>query len=128
MSTQIPPRIRHALEQARAAKLARAAPDEAFSDLLTHEVDNDWLGSMQATNDQIANAMRRWFLERYCDPAVGTPYSSDMGESLKMFTTSSSAASKDWLTKVLIGAVVNELVSDQWPNSAPVCFGTSIGW
>jgi hypothetical protein len=77
VSTQIPPRVRHALEQARAAKLARTAPDAAFSDLLTHEVDNDWLGSMQATNDQIANAMRRWFLERYCDPAMA-PYSGDV--------------------------------------------------
>lgn len=78
MSTQIPLRVREALEQARAAELARTAPDEAFSDLLTNEVNNDWLGSMQATNDQIANAMRRWFLQRYCDPAIA-PYSGDGG-------------------------------------------------
>lgn len=79
MSTRIPPRVRQALEQARAAKLARTAPDEAFSDLVTHEVNDEWLTSMQPTNDQIANAMRRWFLERYCDPAMETPFSSDMG-------------------------------------------------
>lgn len=125
MSTQIPPRVREALEQARAAKLARTAPDEAFSDLLTHEVNNDWLGSMQVTNDQIANAMRRWFLERYCDPAMETPYSSDMGGYY--YVNGGPYDAHDQLfgrfeglvDEGLIEAVAEELVSDQGPDWAP---------
>ncbi len=50
MSTRIPPRVRQALEEARAAKLARTAPDEAFSDLVTHEVNDEWLASPLALN------------------------------------------------------------------------------
>jgi hypothetical protein len=125
VSTPIPPRVREALEQARAAKLARTAPDEAFSDLLTHEVNNDWLGSMQATNDQIANAMRRWFLERYCDPAMETPYSSDMGGYF--YVNGGPYDAHDQLfsrfeglvDEGLIEAVADELVSDQGPDWAP---------
>lgn len=56
------------------------APDEAFNDLDTHEVNDSWLDSKRATNSQIVNAMHRWFHERYCDPAYETPYNSEIGD------------------------------------------------
>lgn len=56
------------------------APDEAFTDLDTHEVNDHWLASQAATNSQIVNAMHRWFHDRYCDPAYETPYSSEIGD------------------------------------------------
>lgn len=56
------------------------APDQAFTDLDSHEVNDQWLASGEATNAQILEAMQRWFLERYCDPANETPYSSEIGD------------------------------------------------
>ncbi|MEN6647571.1 hypothetical protein [Stenotrophomonas hibiscicola] len=56
------------------------APDQAFTDLDTYEVNDQWLASEEATNAQIIEAMQRWFLERYCDPANETPYSSEIGD------------------------------------------------
>lgn len=50
---------------------------EAFTDREIAELDDSWLGEAEEA-DQI-NAMRVWFLARYCDPALETPYSSDAG-------------------------------------------------
>jgi hypothetical protein len=50
---------------------------EAFSDLDTCEVDDDWLRA--ADSDQQSAAMRHWLMARYCDPAYETPYSSEVG-------------------------------------------------
>lgn len=56
------------------------APDEAFTDLDTHEVNDSWLASAGVKSAQRVNAMHRWFHERYCDPAYETPYSSEIGD------------------------------------------------
>jgi len=50
---------------------------EAFSDLDTCEVDDDWLRA--ADPDQQSAAMRHWLMARYCDPANETPHSSEVG-------------------------------------------------
>lgn len=50
---------------------------EAFSDLHTCEVDDNWLRA--ADPDQQSAAMRQWLMVRYCDPAYETPYSSEVG-------------------------------------------------
>jgi len=52
-------------------------PPEAFKDESMSEIDNEWL--QNASREQQVNAMRVWFLARYCDPAYDTPYSSDLG-------------------------------------------------
>lgn len=51
--------------------------EEAFSDLDTKEVDDDWLRA--ADTEQQEAAMRHWLLARYCDPAMETPHVSDVG-------------------------------------------------
>ncbi|MBV6808167.1 hypothetical protein [Xanthomonas euvesicatoria] len=53
-------------------------PDPAaFSDMATREVDDGWLAT--APPSEQTKAMRLWFLERYCDPQIETPYNSDAG-------------------------------------------------
>lgn len=50
---------------------------EAFSDLDTCEVEDDWLRA--ADPEQQSAAMRHWLMARYCDPANETPYNSEVG-------------------------------------------------
>lgn len=49
----------------------------AFSDPDTCEVDDNWLRA--AETDQQLAAMRHWLMARYCDPAMETPHSSEVG-------------------------------------------------
>lgn len=53
------------------------ADPAAFSDPVTCEVDDDWLHA--AEPGQQSAAMRHWLMARYCDPAMKTPYSSEVG-------------------------------------------------
>ncbi|WP_336324813.1 hypothetical protein [Stenotrophomonas muris] len=77
--TRIKDYIREVMKQNEARKIALTAPDEAFTNA-DHEVDNDWLASLQATELHIKDAMRRWFLARFCHPAqAGYDYSDQTG-------------------------------------------------
>jgi hypothetical protein len=52
-------------------------PAAAFTDPDTHEVDDAWLAG--ASRPQQLAAMRLWFMARYCDPQMETPYNSEDG-------------------------------------------------
>jgi hypothetical protein len=53
-------------------------PDEAIGNTgSTLEIDDEWLQT--ATEDHQKQALKAWFLARYCDPAQETPYMSSEG-------------------------------------------------
>jgi len=52
-------------------------PPEAFDKSAVNgpfDLRNDWLS--RASQDDLRIALREWFLARYCDPAMETPYNS----------------------------------------------------
>ena len=77
--TRIKDYIREVMRETEERRIAYTAPNEAFTEK-DNEVDNDWLTSLQATELHINDAMRRWFLARFCHPAqAGYEYSDQTG-------------------------------------------------
>jgi len=77
--TRIKDYIREVMRETEERRIACTAPNEAFTEK-DHEVDNNWLTSLQATELHIKDAMRRWFLARFCHPAqAGYEYSDQTG-------------------------------------------------
>lgn len=52
-------------------------PDEAFDDAEQTEIKNEWLE--KASDEEKINAMKKWFLVNYYDPAENLPYISREG-------------------------------------------------
>jgi len=101
--------IREVMKQNEARRIALTAPDEAFSNT-DHEVDNDWLASRQATELHIKDAMRRWFLARFCHPAqAGCDYSDQTGY---LFLDGGPFSAQDEITNRFQGYVDESLISE----------------
>jgi hypothetical protein len=91
------------------------------------EIDDEWL--TKAKISEQAEAMKAWFLARYCDPAEETPYNSREGgylfvhggpydpreEISERFSVFASAEA--------IGAVTEELISQVGDSWAPIHWG-----
>lgn len=87
---------------------------EAFSDLDTCEVDDDWLRA--ADPDQQSAAMRHWLMARYCDPANAPPYSSEVGY---IYTRGGPRHPRDVLMERFEGLPTSKRSSSWWPTSSP---------
>ncbi|MEC3888909.1 hypothetical protein [Xanthomonas campestris] len=97
-------------------------PDPAaFSDMATREVEDTWLAT--ASPSEQTKAMRLWFLERYCDPQIETPYNSDAGAYFFLrggpYDPNDVLQERfeDVVTYEVIAELVNELhqeVGDEW--------------
>ncbi|WP_394687190.1 hypothetical protein [uncultured Xanthomonas sp.] len=97
-------------------------PDPAaFSDLDTREVEDSWLAT--ATPSEQIKAMRLWFLQRYCDPQIETPYNSDAGAYIFLrggpYDPNDVLQERfeDVVTSEVIAELVSELhqeVGDEW--------------
>lgn len=82
-------------------------PPAAFTDRVNAEIDDEWLSGAEVT-DQI-NAMRVWFLARYCDPAIETPYMSSEGY---LFTRGGPYNPYDELTDRFDGIASEDAIED----------------
>jgi hypothetical protein len=99
-------------------------PDEAvIEDEGGLEIDDEWLEG--AGPDLKKEAMKAWFLARYCDPALETPYMSSEGGYIWVhggpFHPNEELQSRfgDQVADSLIADVVNDLVLNVGYDWAP---------